>query len=121
MKLIQREPGQLVDEPHINILVLTHEETQDLFEYFEQQETDRNICCIEAECSNELAIPSEFQKSNFRLEAKAEFLVEESGYFYIFAINCQQVEYTLDGTVDILNPYGYVPGVDGMLLLVTSR
>mmetsp|Transcript_28675 Transcript_28675/g.51054 ORF Transcript_28675/g.51054 Transcript_28675/m.51054 type:complete len:452 (-) Transcript_28675:746-2101(-) len=106
-----------IGEPYLNLLVLTLEQTDEVFEYLgESLVTDRSICCTGLLCQGELSMPSGLEKSALRIEKDAEFTIEESGYYYIIAVNCQQIEYSLSGTVEIINPYGYLPGVDGMLL-----
>jgi hypothetical protein len=79
-----------------------------------------NICCQGPDCRSELLLPSGLEGAAVVVEDYAEFSIEASGYYYVLAVNCQMTTYTLTGTAEVINPYGYVPGVDAMLLLVRS-
>jgi hypothetical protein len=79
-----------------------------------------NICCQGPDCLGELVLPSGLEGAALVVEDHAEFSIEASGYYSVLAFNCQMTTYTLTGTVDVINPYGYVPGEDGVLLLVRS-
>lgn len=103
----------------INLLIITHEEADQLFEYLNGMDLYRGICCTaNGECAVDLNLPSNLAKVVMKLEAKATFMVEESGYFYILAVNCHMTPLIIEGTIDVVNPYGYVPGIDGKLLVV---
>jgi hypothetical protein len=99
--------------------VLTLEQTEELVELLEQADDKvPSICCVVPECVHEVNLPGDFAEMMVRLEDKAEFFITKSGYYFVFAVNCQHRAYRAEGQVTVINPYGYVPGVDGKLLYV---
>mmetsp|Transcript_33382 Transcript_33382/g.58530 ORF Transcript_33382/g.58530 Transcript_33382/m.58530 type:complete len:458 (-) Transcript_33382:34-1407(-) len=103
---------------HISLLILTLPQTEELLDFLdvENSEYSQNICCVGATCVGELNLPSEFNEAVLKLEDKATYSITESAYYFVFAVNCAPIKYQLVGSASVINPYGYVPGVDGRLL-----
>jgi hypothetical protein len=103
--------------------VLTFEQTEELVQFLDPAPDNAppSICCLAPECLHEVNLPSDFAEMMVRLEDKAEFSITKSGYYFVFAVNCQHFAYKAEGQVTVVNPYGYVPGLDGKLLYVRPK